>query len=181
VHRNFPRRPKCVRTVLGLLPYVSLGHPESQVVYLSLYFQWHQFYPNPIFDQKVMIEILEGVWMAWPSVRTINCNRLSKIALKYSISRPRPDCVALASRRLHFWFTTCLTKNSIRTVCRCLPIFVSETETQFLLEHWMASGRYCHVVRTDALEHWILLELLIASGWFAITSGRMQSWTVRSF
>lgn len=28
----------------------------------------------------------------------------------------------------------------------------------------MASGRYYHVVRTDTLEHWILLELLIAAG-----------------
>jgi hypothetical protein len=45
----------------------------------------------------------------------------------------------------------------------------------------MASRRYCHVVRTDALEHWIILKLIIASGQFAITSGQMQSWTIRSF
>jgi len=69
----------------------------------------------------------------------------------------------------------------IQTVCSCLPISVSETETLLLVELWMASGRYCHVVRTDVLEHWILLELLIAFGRFSITSGRMQSWTVRSF
>jgi len=101
-----------------------------------------------------MIEILEGVRTAWPSVRMINCNRLSKIALKASISRPRPDGVALAPGREH---------HIVRTVCSCLPISVFETETLLLVELWMASERCCHVVRTDALEHWILLELLIAS------------------
>jgi hypothetical protein len=62
-----------------------------------------------------MIEILEGVRTAWPSVRTINCNCLSKIALKASISRLRLEGVALASGRLHFSCTTCLTKDSNRT------------------------------------------------------------------
>jgi len=81
----------------------------------SLGFQWHQFHPNPIFEQKVMIKTLEGVRTAWPSVRTINCNRLSKIALKASISRPHPDGVALASGRLHFCCTTYLTKDRVRT------------------------------------------------------------------
>jgi hypothetical protein len=80
-----------------------------------LAFQWRQFHPNPIFEQKVMIETLEGVRTAWPSVRTINCNRLSKIVLKASISRPRLDGVALASGWLHFFWTTCLTKDSFRT------------------------------------------------------------------
>jgi hypothetical protein len=62
-----------------------------------------------------MIKILEVVGTAWPSVRTVNCNRLSKIAPKASITRPRPDGVALASRLLHFCCTTCLTKDSFRT------------------------------------------------------------------
>jgi hypothetical protein len=42
-----------------------------------------------------MSKILEGV-------RTVNCNRLSKVALKASITRLRPDGVALASGQLHF-------------------------------------------------------------------------------
>jgi hypothetical protein len=49
-----------------------------------------------------MIKIPEGVRTAWPSVQTVNCNLLSKVALKASITRPRPDGVALASRQLHF-------------------------------------------------------------------------------
>jgi hypothetical protein len=93
VRRNLPRSLKCVWTVLGTRLEVSLGHPGGQVVY----------------------EILEGVRTAWPSVQTINCNRLSKIALKASISRPRSDGVALAFGRLHFCCTTCLTKDSVRT------------------------------------------------------------------
>jgi len=56
-----------------------------------------------------------------------------------------------------------------------------EVETLMLAKHWMASGRYSHVVRTDLLEHWDLLKLWRASGWFAIMSGRMQPWTVWSF
>jgi hypothetical protein len=42
-----------------------------------------------------------------------------------------------------------------------------------LVEHWMASGRYNHVVWTVSLERWILLELWRAAGWFSITSGWM--------
>jgi hypothetical protein len=42
----------------------------------------------------------------------------------------------------------------------------------------MASRRYNYVVWTDALEHWDLFELWRAFGRFAITSGRMQPWTV---
>jgi len=45
-----------------------------------------------------MIKIPEGV-------RTVNCNRLSKIALKASITRPRLDGVALESGQLHFGCT----------------------------------------------------------------------------
>jgi hypothetical protein len=45
-----------------------------------------------------MIKILEGVRTAWPSVQTVNCNRLSKIALKASITRPRPDGCTFAAR-----------------------------------------------------------------------------------
>jgi len=55
-----------------------------------------------------MIKLPEGV-------RTVNCNRLSKIALKASITKPRPDGVTLASRRLHFCCTTCLTMDSDQT------------------------------------------------------------------
>jgi hypothetical protein len=53
---------------------------------------------------------------------------------------------------LNFVCTTCLMKESVRTEtpyrldgCNCFPITVSETETLLLVEHWMASGRYCHV------------------------------------
>jgi hypothetical protein len=80
-----------------------------------------------------MTKIPEGV-------RTVNCNRLSKVALKASIQgRVRtvlpecPDGCTLAARNYH---NKAL---SIRTL--------------------MASGRYSHIVRTDALEHWDLLEL----------------------
>jgi hypothetical protein len=92
-------------------------HPDHLIrLYIFLLaFQWHQFHPNPIFEQKVMIETIEDVRTAWPSARTINCNRLSKITLKASISRPRPEGVALASGRLHFCCTTCLTKDSVQT------------------------------------------------------------------
>jgi hypothetical protein len=45
-----------------------------------------------------MIKIPDGI-------RTVNCNRLSKIALKASTTRPRPDGVALASGQLHFGCT----------------------------------------------------------------------------
>jgi hypothetical protein len=51
---------------------------------------------------------------------------------------------------------------SVRTVA--VSRSVSEHEIQLLFEHWMASGRYFHVVRMDALEHRILLKLLIVSG-----------------
>jgi hypothetical protein len=61
-----------------------------------------------------MIKILDVVRMAWPSVRTVNCNRLSKIALKTSITTPRPNGVSLASGQLYFCCTTCLTKDSVR-------------------------------------------------------------------
>jgi hypothetical protein len=40
-----------------------------------------------------------------------------------------------------------------------LPITVSEAETLILVKHRMSSGGYNHIVRTDALEHWHLLEL----------------------
>jgi hypothetical protein len=46
-----------------------------------------------------MSKILEGIRTAWLRVRTVNCNCLSKIALKASITRPRLDNVALASGR----------------------------------------------------------------------------------
>jgi hypothetical protein len=62
-----------------------------------------------------MIKILEVVQTAWPSVRTVNCNYLSKIALKASITRPRPEGVSLASGRLHFCCTTYLTMDSVCT------------------------------------------------------------------
>jgi hypothetical protein len=52
-----------------------------------------------------MTKIPKGVRTAGPSVRTVNCNRLSKIALKASITRPRSDGLALASERLHFGCT----------------------------------------------------------------------------
>jgi hypothetical protein len=45
----------------------------------------------------------------------IQLHCLSKIALKASITRPRPDGVGLVSGRLHFYCTTCLTKDSFRT------------------------------------------------------------------
>jgi len=49
-----------------------------------------------------MINITEGVWTASPSVQTVSCNCLSKIALKASITRPRPDGVTLAFVQFHF-------------------------------------------------------------------------------
>jgi len=52
-----------------------------------------------------MIKILKGVQTADLSVWTVNCNHLSKIALKASITRPRPDGVALVFGRLHFGCT----------------------------------------------------------------------------
>jgi hypothetical protein len=36
---------------------------------------------------------------------------------------------------------------------------MSAKENLILLELLLASGRYCHVVWMDALEHWKLLEL----------------------
>jgi hypothetical protein len=44
--------------------------------------------------------------------------------------------------------------------CCRLPITVSWSRNPKLVKHWMASGRYSNVVRTDSLEHWDLLELL---------------------
>jgi len=90
--------------------------------------------------------------------------------------------------RLQFFSTSCLIKDSVWTLysccldgCSCLHISVFAKEIIFLLELWLASGRYNHVVRTDVLEHWNLLTLWRASGRVAMTSGRMQTWTVRSF
>jgi hypothetical protein len=51
-------------------------------------------------------------------------------------------------------------------------------EIILLVEHWLTSGWYCHVVQMDTLECWILLELWKAFGHVAATSGRMQAWTV---
>jgi len=55
--------------------------------------------------------------MAWPSVRTVNCNRLSKIALKASIPRPRPDGCTSAAWNYHnkAWSVRTL-KANVRTV-----------------------------------------------------------------
>jgi hypothetical protein len=184
VRKTLPRSLKCVRTVLGTHPDVSLGRSDSQVVYLFIIFPmmlissqsyiWSESYDRntrgrsdglterpddqlqPPFQnsaESFHIKAMSG--RCCPSVRTV------------ALALPR-----IASGREH---------HIIRTVCRCLPISVSETETLLLVELWMSSGRYCHVVQTDVLEHWILLELLIASGRFAIMSGRMQSWTVQSF
>jgi len=89
-----------------------------------------------------MIKILEGVQTTWQSLRTVNCNRLFKIALKASITRPRPDGVALASVWLHFCCMTCFTRDSVRTGkphhpdgLQLSPITVSEAETLLLVEH----------------------------------------------
>jgi hypothetical protein len=75
---------------------------------------------------------------------------------------------------LETWIASGWCWPSVRTVS--VSQSMSKHEIQLLVEHWMASERYCHVLWMDALEHWILLELLIAAGRFAITFGRMQSW-----
>jgi len=119
----------------------------------------------------------------WPGVRAVLLWRPEVfIVICWTLkgvqtpSKARPDyCTSvawLALPRIAFGRE----HHIVRTVCSCLPISVSETETLLLVEHWMASERYCHVVRTDALEHWILLELLIAAERLAIMSRRMQSW-----
>jgi len=108
-----PGSMKCVRTVLARFRTFILAFHIIRFYIFLLTFQWRQFHPNPIFEQKVMIKILESVQTAWPSVRTINCNHLSKIALKASISRLHPDGVVLASGRLHFFCTN--TKDSVQT------------------------------------------------------------------
>jgi len=70
----------------------------------------------------------------------------------------------------------------VRTACRDFPYLCLRQKPYYLSNtEWrqdgiaMSSGRYCRVVWTDALEHWILLKLLIAAGRFAITSGQMKS------
>jgi hypothetical protein len=48
-----------------------------------------------------MIKLPEGVRTAGLSVRKVNCNRLSKIALKASITRLRPNGCTSAARNYH--------------------------------------------------------------------------------
>jgi hypothetical protein len=149
-----------VRTVLGACPDVSLFLMDNHIIYLFISFSM-----IPISSQSdIWAESYDRNTRGRPDgliERPDGCTSAVRLAL------PR-----IASGREH---------HIVRTVCSCLPISMSETETLLLVELWMASRRYCHVVRMDALEHWILLKLLIASRRFSITSGRMQSWTVWSF
>jgi hypothetical protein len=70
----------------------------------------------------------------------------------------RPDGVALTSRRLQFFSMSCLIKDSVRTVVAVF-LYLSAKKILLLVEICLASGRYCYVFLTDALEHMILLEL----------------------
>jgi hypothetical protein len=118
----------------------------------------------------------------WPGVRTVLLWRPEVFificwtlrGVQTSLKARPDDCTSVARLALPR-ITSGREHHIVRTVCSCLPISVSETETLLLVEHWMASERYYHIIRTDALEHWILLELLIAAERFAIMSGRMQS------
>jgi len=70
-----------------------------------------------------MIKILEGIRNAWPTVWTVNCNRLSKIAPKASITRSASRRLGRASE----WSSLYL-------------LFVLVKETWNILECWTSSG-----------------------------------------
>jgi hypothetical protein len=85
---------------------------------------------------------------------------------------------------LQFFSTSCLIKDSIRTVlpcrldeCSCLPISVSEKEIWFLVEHWWVSRR---VTKTSGrMQPWNSSKLLGSDGrpdaWLGHLDGSLGS------